>query len=115
MGTYNIPRNVKGEGRILLIFSTKALIYTGAGAVLGLPFYFIFKSLNLNIVGIVMVVFLALLGFIIATFKIPELGALKATRTISGQKIDDIIMRAYKFRKKGNKLYLYTKEEKKNG
>lgn len=26
---YQIPRNVKGEGRILFIFSTKALIYTG--------------------------------------------------------------------------------------
>ena len=26
MGTYMIPRNTKGEGRILFIFSTKALI-----------------------------------------------------------------------------------------
>ena len=25
MGTYNVPRNVKGEGRILFIFSTKSL------------------------------------------------------------------------------------------
>ena len=31
---YQIPRNVKGEGRILYIFSTKALIYTGVGALL---------------------------------------------------------------------------------
>jgi len=30
MGTYEIPRNVKGEGRILFIFSTKSLILTGA-------------------------------------------------------------------------------------
>ena len=29
---YQIPRNVKGEGRILFIFSTKALITTGMGA-----------------------------------------------------------------------------------
>ena len=29
---YQIPRNVKGEGRILYIFSTKALIYTAVGA-----------------------------------------------------------------------------------
>ncbi len=27
---HEIPRNVKGEGRILYIFSTKALIYTVA-------------------------------------------------------------------------------------
>ena len=32
MGTYMIPRNTKGEGRILFIFSTKALIYTAVGA-----------------------------------------------------------------------------------
>ena len=29
---YPVPRNVKGEGRILFIFSTKALITTGIGA-----------------------------------------------------------------------------------
>ena len=28
MGTYNLPRDVKGEGRILFVFSTKALIYS---------------------------------------------------------------------------------------
>lgn len=28
MGTYYIPRNVKGEGRILFIFSGKSMIYT---------------------------------------------------------------------------------------
>lgn len=32
MGTYMIPRNTKGEGRILYIFSTKALIFTVVGA-----------------------------------------------------------------------------------
>ena len=43
MGTYNVPRNVKGEGRILFIFSTKSLIYTVVGAGIGLIFYIIFK------------------------------------------------------------------------
>ncbi len=32
MGTYMIPRNTKGEGRILFIFSTKAIIFTVAFA-----------------------------------------------------------------------------------
>ena len=39
MRTYEIPRNYKGEGRILFIFSTKALIYTVIGAAIGLIFY----------------------------------------------------------------------------
>ena len=43
MGTYYIPRNVKGETRILYIFTIKALITTGAGAMIGVIFYFIFS------------------------------------------------------------------------
>ena len=43
MGTYMIPRNTKGEGRILFIFSTKALIYTVVGGLIGMPFYYLFK------------------------------------------------------------------------
>ena len=41
MGTYNLPRNVKGEGRILFIFSSKSIIFTSVGAGIGLIFYFI--------------------------------------------------------------------------
>ena len=47
MNTYEIPRNYKGEGRILYIFSTKALIYTFIGLAVGLIFYFIFTFLFL--------------------------------------------------------------------
>ena len=42
MGTYNLPRNVKGEGRILFIFTGKSMIYTAIAGALGLIFYFIF-------------------------------------------------------------------------
>ena len=59
MGTYNIPRNVKGEGRILFVFSTKSLIYSVITGIVGLPFYFIFNAFNMTIVGIIIV---ALLG-----------------------------------------------------
>ena len=41
-GPYYLPRNVKGEGRILFIFSTKALIYTAVGATIG----FVFKHMD---------------------------------------------------------------------
>ena len=115
MGTYNIPRNVKGEGRILFIFSTKALIYSAIGVVIGLPFYFLFSAFYLKIVGIIIAVLFALIGFIIGTFKFPEFAGLKFTKTIGGEAIDDIIKRAFKFKKKGNRIYIYTKEEKNNG
>ena len=115
MGTYNLPRNVKGEGRILFIFSTKSLIYTAVGAVVGLPLFLIFAAMNLTIPGIISVAITGFIGFAIGTFKIPEIGSLKTTKTVGGQKIDEIIVTAFKFRKKQNKLYLYTKEEEKNG
>lgn len=113
MGTYNIPRNVKGEGRILFVFSTKSMIYTAIGALVGLPFYFILSALGLTVVGLIMIAFFALIGFAIGTFKIPEIGILKFTKAVAGENIDDVIKRAIKFRKSGSKIYLYTKEEEK--
>lgn len=115
MGTYNIPRNVKGEGRILFVFSGKSFIYSAIGAGVGLPFYFIFSILSMKMVGIIIMVALALIGFVIGTFKFPEFAGLKFTKTVGGENIDDIIKRAIKFKTKGNKIYLYTKEEEKNG
>ena len=124
MGTYNVPRNVKGEGRILYIFSTKSLIYMGVSAILAVPLYLIFNAAISQIAGIIAASIIFFIAYAIATFKIPEIGMLKVTRNIGGQKIDDIIVRAYKFRKIGNRLYLYSyketneenkKEEKKNG
>lgn len=100
MGTYNIPRNVKGEGRILFVFSTKSMIYTAIGGVVGLPFYFICSALNAHIVGIIIVLVMALIGFVIGTFKIPEIAILKFTKKVGGENIDEIIKRAINFKKK---------------
>ena len=113
MGTYNIPRNVKGEGRILFIFSTKSLIYTAIGATVGVLFYFIFSMINLWVVGIILVLLFSLIGFSIGTFKIPEIGSLKFTKKVGGSNIDDVIKRAFTFKRKGKKIYLYTKEDEK--
>ena len=111
MNTYNIPRNVKGEGRILFIFSTKALIYTGIGCAIGLVFYIIFSLLKIDFVGIIIVATLGLIGFIIGTFKIPNSENFSFTKKTGGENIDDIIKRAFMF-KKNKRIYLYTIEEK---
>ena len=110
MGTYMIPRNTKGEGRILFIFSTKALIYTVVGGLIGMPFYYLFKLMKMNVVGIIIVALLALIGFSIGTFKIPNSDGFKVTRLVGGENIDDVILRYIKFKKKKNKIYV-TKEE----
>lgn len=112
MGPYNIPRNTKGEGRILYIFSTKALVYTLVGALIGGVFYLIFDALGLTTIGLVFVVVSGVIGFSIATFKVPKIGSIKAINDVSGENIDEIIKRYIKFRSKKVKKYtLYTKEE----
>ena len=99
MQNYEIPRNYRGEGRILYIFSTKALIYTVVGAAIGLLFYFIIT------------IIFAAIGFVIATFKVPETSGLKISKKVGGEKIDDVIMRWIKFKKDGKKIYIYKDEE----
>ena len=112
MGTYNLPRNVKGEGRILFIFSTKSLITTCIGAAIGLVFYLIFKIIGLSMVGFVIVLIFAAIGYAIGMFKIPDTNGLEITRKAGGENLDDIIKRYIKFKKNNKKLYVYTKEEK---
>lgn len=112
MGTYNLPRNVKGEGRILFIFSTKSLITSVIGGAIGLIFYLIFSIIGLSMVGMVITLIFALIGYAIGMFKIPDTGGLEITRKTGGENIDDIIKRYMKFKKNKKKLYVYTKEEK---
>ena len=91
MGTYQVPRNVKGEGRILFIFSTKALIYTAVGLVIGFIFKIIFGIVNLDIIGYILIVVLGLAGFIIGTLKMPDTNSFEITKKTGGENIDDII------------------------
>lgn len=110
MGTYQIPRNYRGETRILYIFTVKSLITTAIGAVLGFIFYYIFKLMNLKMVGMVILAVFALLGFGIGAFKIPTVSWLPVTKKIGGEPISEIIIRYIKF-KGTKKMYTYTKEE----
>ncbi|MCI8655436.1 MAG: hypothetical protein HFJ48_06195 [Clostridia bacterium] len=111
MGTYNLPRNVKGEGKILFIFSTKGFIWTCASAGVGLIFYLILSMFNLGTVGMIITLIFALIGYVIGNFKIPDTNGLYITRKAGGENIDDVIMRYIKFKNKKKKLYVYTKEE----
>ena len=75
MGSYYIPNNkLKGESRILYIFTAKSLIYTAVGGLIGFVFYIIFQIFGLNTVGIVFLVALALIGYGIGTIKFPSSG-----------------------------------------
>ena len=111
MGAYNLPRNVKGEGRILFIFTKKSMIYTAIAGVIGVGLAFLLSTLGMTVVGIVLLVICALIGFSICTFKVPDLKNISWARVNAGENIDAVIMRAIKFKHKGNKVYIYKEEE----
>ncbi len=106
MEIHEIPRNYKGESRILNIFSIKALMYTAIGIGIGLIFVFIFDLVGLRTVGIVIAGILAIFGFVIGTFKIPETKKFEITRKTGGEYTDDIIKRWIKFKRKKNTIYI---------
>lgn len=112
MGTYNLPRSVKGEGRILFIFTGKSMIYTVVAGTIGLIFYFIFSLFDLRMVGLIITAMFALIGFVIGTIKMPNIAKFKFTQKTGGENIDDVIKRAIKFRTRGRKIYIYKEEKK---
>lgn len=120
MGTYNIPRNTKGEGRLFYIFSTKALIYTVAGIIIGAAIRWILETIGnllgvkgsiFSTIGIVIMALLALFGFVIATFKVPHIDKFEITRKAAGNNIDKVIFESIKFRLNRKKLYIYDTDE----
>ena len=113
MGTYLIPRDLKGEGRILF-FSYKALVYTVIGAVIGFVFYYIFNLMQLSIVGWIILGVFALIGFSIGTFTMPNTKSFEVTKKTGGEKIDEIIVRFIKFKMKKNRIYIYDKKGEEN-
>lgn len=110
MGTYYIPRNVKGETRLLYIFTIKSLITTAAGGVIGFIFYFILSMFGLGTAGIIIMAVLALIGYGIGMIKIPVLPGIPFTKKIGGDPLSEIILRYIKF-KKNRKIYTYEKKE----
>ncbi|MCI8412184.1 MAG: hypothetical protein HFJ40_07175 [Clostridia bacterium] len=112
MGTYYIPRNVKGETRILYIFTIKALITTAGGIILGALLYFLFLMLRLKVIGIACIVICAVLGYGIGMIKIPTLSGIKFTKKIGGEPLSEIIIRYFKFIK-NKKTYTYVNTQEK--
>ncbi|MBP3502114.1 MAG: hypothetical protein J6K42_01345 [Clostridia bacterium] len=116
MGTYYLPRDTKGEGRILYIFSTKALIYTVVGIVIGALFKWLLGLFGkaipsimgiMNIIGIILIILFAVLGFVIGTCKVPAMEKFEITRKAAGIEIDTVIKEYIRFSLKKDKYYTY--------
>lgn len=104
--TYSVPRNVKGETRILYIFSVKSLLFTIGFGLVGVLLYFFFSLINLKIVGFVMVGVMALIGFGVGALIIPDSRLVGNLRKAGGEAVSDILFRMLTFKKR-KKIYLY--------
>lgn len=112
MGTYIIPRNVKGESRILLFFTPKSFLFMVIGIVIGAILYYILKLVGAGTVGLVVLAIVTIISVAIGTLKIPDSNAFNFTKKVGGESVDEIIIRYFKFRK-NRKLYVYSMEKEK--
>ena len=110
MQVYNLPRNVKGEGRILFIFTPKSIMYTAILASIGFILYIFFKAIDLKMVGTICLIFFALVGFAVGTLKVPGIVGISWTKKNAGERLDDILKRAFEFKRKGKKIYIYDEK-----
>jgi len=109
--TYSVPRNVKGESRILYIFSIKSLITTLIGALVGLPVFLLFSKMGMTIVGLVIIALFAAIGYGIGVLSIPDTPLVGNLRKAGGEKVSDILIRTVTFQKR-KKIYIYRYEKK---
>lgn len=113
--SYMIPRDTKGEGKILMIFSRKSFLWTIAFAAVGLiTIYPICAILGVTLIGWAGILLLGLIGFFISSFKMPNSQNFEILRKTGGEDIDEILIRLLKFKKGGKKVYLYYTGGKEN-
>lgn len=112
--TYTVPRSVKGESRILYIFTVTGLIFTIAFGVIGFLIKMLISAFVPGIVGWIIVGLFAVLGFVIGTLTIPDSNIVGPLKKAGGEKIRDILFRTLTFSKR-KKIYVYRydKGEKK--
>jgi len=108
-GSYYVPRSVKGESRILYIFTIKSFAVTLAFGLVGVLVYFMLKSfLTIGIVGsIIIIAIFAAIGYALSAVTIPDVPAMGPLRKAGGENIGAMIVRAIMFKRK-KKIYLYN-------
>jgi len=113
--SYMIPRDTKGEGKILMIFSKKSFLWTIGCALVGLvTIYPICAIIGASLIGMIGVLLFGLIGFAIGSLKIPNSNNFEIFRKTGGEDIDEILIRLLKFKKGGKKIYLYYTGGKEN-
>ena len=105
--TYSVPRSVKGESRILIIFSVKSLMFTIGFGLVGLLIGYLLSMIGLGgATTVVVTAVFAVIGFCIGALSIPDSPIVGNLRKAGGEPISDILIRTILFKGK-KKIYLY--------
>lgn len=106
MGTHLIPREVEGEGRILIVFTMKGFAFTLAGLGIGYFLSAIFRLIGATVIGWIVVGLCALIGFILGQVKLPRSNSFDLLKKVGGDYVFEVISNYFKFRR-NRKIYTY--------
>lgn len=114
--SYYVPRSVKGETRILYIFTIKSFITTVVFGLIGAMIWYVLGALGSNIgmfLGLLITGLFGGIGYVIGAVTIPDVPAMGPLRKAGGENISNILFRLFTFRwRKRIYLYNYKREEK---
>ena len=107
--SYFVPRSVKGESRLLVIFSVKSFIFTAILGLIGGGIWYLGSSFfGMGMIpGLIITGIFGGLGYIIGTAKIPDSPIMGAFQKAGGEYLSDILLRFITFRNR-KKIYLYN-------
>lgn len=104
--SFEIPRQFRGENRILMIFKgKKSFGYSLVGFVITMTLFSIGTNLKHPFIGLLLGMPFVLIAYFLGTYRIP-----KESKDAANEDIDIYLFRIYK-RKKNKVLYTSLKEE----
>lgn len=116
--SYFVPRSVKGETRLLAIFSVKSFAFTAAFGLIGGGLWYLGSNLFRMgmLTGVIITGILGGIGYVIGSAKIPDSPIMGSFQKAGGEYISDILFRFITFKsRKKIYLYNYTREKDKGG
>ncbi len=107
--TYYVPRSVKGETRLLYIFTIKSFVTTVLIGLIGAGIWYLFSNwFKMGpIPGIIITVIFGAIGYLFGTVKIPDIPIMGKFRKAGGENLTDIAFRFLTFKRK-KKIYMYN-------
>lgn len=106
--SYYVPRNAKGESRILYIFTIKSFVTTLVCGGLGALIIFMIKSvIEMSVFTVIIsIIPFAAVGYCIGALKIPDIPLMGPLQKAGGENVMDILLRLASFGSK-KKIYVY--------